>query len=122
MSNCFIATYWNCTKIRCVIDRRILEAADFFSLFSFECREFGTHLNVATWHLFVMRFGRMFGILLLQGRLFTPFRFGILATVPSMKTGSTNPENIGMFWRHCQSRRRIETYEVSAGIPTGPCA
>jgi len=64
----------------------------------------------------------MFRILLRQGRLFTPFRFGILGMIESMKTGSTNPENIGMFWRHCQSRRRIEVNQDNAEFLAGPCA
>ena len=41
----------------CIVDCRVLEAADLFAAFPFERQELNIHLNVMTWNLFLITFG-----------------------------------------------------------------
>ena len=41
----------------CIVDRRILEPADLFAAFPYECQKLNVHLNVMPWHLLLIAFG-----------------------------------------------------------------
>lgn len=44
----------------CIVDRRILEPADLFAAFPYECQKLNVHLNVMPWHLLLIALGVQF--------------------------------------------------------------